>query len=58
VVVSGDAWVDVAGDRIDVASGEAVVIPRGVLHSKGSETGGTVVMVQVFDLEKDANSEP
>lgn len=58
VVVSGDAWVDVAGDRIDVASGQAVVIPRGVLHSKGSENGGTVVMVQMFDLEEGSNRGP
>lgn len=51
IVVSGNAWVDVAGDRVDLASGEAVAIQRGVLHSKGSESGGTVVMVQMFDLE-------
>jgi quercetin dioxygenase-like cupin family protein len=52
LVVSGDAWVDVEGDRVDVASGQAVAIPRGVQHSKGSETGGTVVMVQMFDLQE------
>lgn len=55
VVVSGDAWVDVAGERIDVVSGQAVVIQRGVLHSKGSENGGTVAMVQMFDLEEASN---
>lgn len=51
VVVSGDAWVDVEGDRVDVAAGQAVVIPRGVHHSKGSRSGATVVMVQMFDFE-------
>jgi len=55
VVVSGNAWVDVAGDRVDLASGQAVVIQRGVLHSKGSENGGTVVMVQMFDVENGSN---
>lgn len=58
VVVSGGAWVDVEGERIDVAPGQAVVIQRGVLHSKGSESGGTVVMVQMFDLEKGSNAGP
>ena len=58
VVVSGDAWVDIEGYRVEVVSGQAVVIPRRVLHSKGSVNGGPVVMVQMFDLGADTNTRP
>ncbi len=50
-VTSGEAWVDIEGDRVEVPSGQAVAIPRGVQHSKGSVNGAMVVMVQILDLE-------
>ncbi len=38
------------GERIPLAQGEAAIIRRGEIHSKGSETGRTAFMVQVHDL--------
>jgi quercetin dioxygenase-like cupin family protein len=48
LALSGEGWV--AGDdgiRQALASGEAAFISRGEIHSKGSETGLTALMVQV-----------
>ena len=49
--VSGEGWV-AGGDgvRRPLAQGEAAFITRGEIHSKGSETGLTALMVQVRDL--------
>lgn len=50
--VSGDGWV--AGEdgvRHALREGEAAFIRRGEVHSKGSETGLTALMVQVRDFD-------
>lgn len=52
VVVAGEGWV--SGDdgvRVEVSSGDVVMFDRGERHSKGTETGMSVVMVQVRDLD-------
>jgi quercetin dioxygenase-like cupin family protein len=49
--VSGDGWVAGGdGERVLLAEGQAAFINRGEIHSKGSETGLTALMVQVHDL--------
>jgi quercetin dioxygenase-like cupin family protein len=52
LALSGEGWV-AGGDgaRQPLSTGEAAFIARGEMHSKGSETGLTAVMVQVRDLE-------
>jgi quercetin dioxygenase-like cupin family protein len=48
---SGNGWVAGGdGERVALAEGEAAFIQRGEMHSKGSETGLTALMVQVRDL--------
>jgi len=48
---SGDGWIAGGdGERIALAEGEAAFIQRGEIHSKGSQTGLTALMVQVRDL--------
>jgi quercetin dioxygenase-like cupin family protein len=52
LAVSGDGWVSGAdGVRTALREGEAAFFERGEVHSKGSETGLTALMVQVRDLE-------
>jgi quercetin dioxygenase-like cupin family protein len=53
LVVSGDAWLTVVGDTVELRSGEAGVVPRGSMHAKGSRHGGTAVMVQMLDMTRD-----
>jgi quercetin dioxygenase-like cupin family protein len=56
VVVEGEGWVaGDDGDRVAVRAGQAAYFPRGETHSKGSETGMSVLMIQVrdFALESD-----
>jgi quercetin dioxygenase-like cupin family protein len=49
--VAGSGWVaGVDGQRIALAEGEAAFISRGEVHSKGSESGMTALMIQVLDL--------
>ncbi len=51
VVVDGEGWAAGAdGSRAPVARGQAARFERGEIHSKGSETGMTVIMVQVESL--------
>jgi quercetin dioxygenase-like cupin family protein len=51
LVVAGEAWAAGAdGRRIMIRGGEGAVFERGELHSKGSERGATVIMVQMRDL--------
>jgi quercetin dioxygenase-like cupin family protein len=48
---SGDGWVAGGdGERLHLAQGQAAFIHRGEIHSKGSETGLTALMIQVRDL--------
>lgn len=50
-VMAGVGWVAGAdGVRHEVRTGQAAVIARGELHSKGSDTGLTALMVQIADL--------
>ena len=53
LVVSGEAWLTVEGDTVELRTGEAVVVPRGSMHAKGSRSGGTAVMVQMLDMTRD-----
>lgn len=52
IVVEGAGWVE-GGDgvRTPIAAGQAAYIAAGESHAKGSETGMSVVMVQVETLE-------
>jgi quercetin dioxygenase-like cupin family protein len=50
VVVDGAGWVVSASDRHEVGIGDAVFLPRGVMHAKGSESGMTAVMIQMENL--------
>ncbi len=51
VALSGDGWVAGGdGEHVPLAEGHAALIQRGEIHSKGSETGLTALMVQVRDL--------
>ena len=52
LVVAGDAWAaGVDGLRVPLRTGEGAVFERGELHSKGSVGGGTVIMVQMEQIE-------
>jgi quercetin dioxygenase-like cupin family protein len=49
--VEGSGWVAGSdGMRVPLGAGEAALIRRGEIHSKGSETGMTALMLQVRDL--------
>jgi quercetin dioxygenase-like cupin family protein len=51
LALTGSGWV--AGDdgvRLALSEGKAALIRRGEIHSKGSDTGMTALMVQVRDL--------
>ena len=51
--VAGDGWVAGGdGGRLQLAEGQVAFIQRGEIHSKGSETGLTAVMIQVRDLTR------
>jgi quercetin dioxygenase-like cupin family protein len=52
LALSGDGWVaSVDGVRQPLDQGEAAFIARGEIHSKGSDTGLTALMLQVRDLD-------
>ncbi len=53
LVVSGEAWLIVEGDTVELRAGEAGVVPGGSMHAKGSRSGGTAVMVQMLDMTRD-----
>lgn len=51
LALAGDGWVAGGdGERLPLGEGQAAFIQRGEIHSKGSETGMTALMVQVRDL--------
>lgn len=55
VIMAGGGWVAGGdGERVPLGEGEAAFIPRGEVHSKGSETGLAALMVQVRDLAPQA----
>jgi quercetin dioxygenase-like cupin family protein len=50
---AGSGWVaGVDGERLALPEGAAALVHRGEVHSKGSETGMTALMVQVRDLNR------
>ena len=52
LVVAGAGWAAGAdGQRARLTTGQGAFFERGELHSKGSETGMTVMMVQITELE-------
>lgn len=52
LVIEGSGWAAGAdGNRVELRTGDAACFERGELHSKGSDTGMSVIMVQVSDLE-------
>jgi quercetin dioxygenase-like cupin family protein len=51
-VLEGSAWVVANGERTELAAHEAATIDLGQVHSKGSETGARVLMVQLSSLEE------
>ena len=59
VPLDGDGWAAGGdGKRVPLANGEAAFIERGEVHSKGSETGMTALMIQVRDLDLQGGLEP
>jgi quercetin dioxygenase-like cupin family protein len=51
VPVDGAGWVaGQDGRRLAVSPGESAFIARGEMHSKGSDSGMTALMLQVRDL--------
>jgi len=53
VALAGSGWVAGADSRqLELAEGQAALIRRGEVHSKGSETGMTALMIQVRDLRR------
>ena len=50
LVVSGEAWLTVDGVTAELEQGDAGVVPRGSVHSKGSADGATVVMIQMRSM--------
>jgi hypothetical protein len=55
LVVSGEGWAT-GGDgvRRSLAAGQGAFFERGEKHSKGTDTGMTVIMVQTHDLHPHA----
>jgi quercetin dioxygenase-like cupin family protein len=52
LVIQGEGWAaGEDGRRLKLAAGQGVYFERGESHSKGSETGMAVIMVQVAELE-------
>ena len=52
LVVDGEGWIAGAdGRRVTLTAGQGAHFARGEVHSKGSETGMTAIMVQVAELE-------
>jgi quercetin dioxygenase-like cupin family protein len=51
LVVAGSGWAaGEDGSRVELREGYGAYFARGEIHSKGSERGMTVIMVQVTDL--------
>ena len=51
LVVQGAAWAaGEDGTRVAISAGKGAHFARGEVHSKGSELGATVIMIQASDL--------
>jgi len=56
LVVEGSGWAAGADGRwVEIHAGQGVYFGRGERHSKGSDRGMTVLMVQVTDLQLPAS---
>lgn len=52
LVIEGSGWAMGAdGRRMELTAGQGVFFERGERHSKGSDSGMTVLMVQVTELQ-------
>ena len=52
LVMNGEGWVVGSdGERIKLKTGQGAFFEPGELHSKGSDIGMTVIMVQVSELK-------
>lgn len=57
LVVSGSGWVaSDDGHRVSLESGEGAYFDKGELHSKGSETGMQVIMIQSDQMDSTISS--
>jgi len=51
LVVEGSGWVSGAdGNRIALNAGQGVRLEKGEMHSKGSDTGMTAIMIQMAEI--------
>ncbi|QSJ19161.1 cupin domain-containing protein [Nostoc sp. UHCC 0702] len=51
LVISGEGWASGEDNhRVQLSAGQGAYFERGEFHSKGSDTGMTVIMVQVSDI--------
>jgi quercetin dioxygenase-like cupin family protein len=52
IALDGEGWAaGKDGERMPLAKGQAAFITCGEVHSKGSETGMTALMIQVRELD-------
>ncbi len=57
LIVEGSGWAAGAdGRRVPLNAGEGAYFSPGELHSKGSDAGCTVIMVQAEAIEADASA--
>jgi quercetin dioxygenase-like cupin family protein len=50
LVVEGSGWVSGAdGNRIALKAGQGMRLEKGEMHSKGSDTGMTAIMIQMVE---------
>lgn len=57
LVVEGEAWAaGPDGTRVTLPAGHGVYIEPGELHSKGSDTGASVLMVQAESVAPDSGA--
>src|SRR5665811_1189078 len=50
-VLDGSAWLEVSGERVELAVGEGATVELGQNHAKGSHDGARVLMVQINALD-------
>lgn len=59
IVVDGAGWVSSAdGEQREVSAGIAILWSKGELHTSGTATGMTAVIVQALELEMAAPEQP
>lgn len=51
VVIEGDGWIAGGdGTHVPIHAGQAAVFERGEVHSKGSDAGMSVIMIQMRNI--------